>query len=346
MKKCIIVSLYSITHCFVDMACSMLIAGTLSPKLNGSSKLLLCIFIYNMLAFAFQVPFGIITDKFNKNAYISASGCIFVALAYCISSYGLWACIMTGIGNALFHVSGGVDVLNISDRKASLPGIYVSTGAIGLFIGTKCNYLGFNKFYIMTIILVICAILLIMLYKMVILKNCINNEEFHIESIDKPKYILILCILSTICIRSYLGLILNFSWKANFSSGLITVFAVVLGKILGGIIGDFIGYTYTANISLLLSAVLFIFSFDNMYCGILAILLFNMTMPVTLTILSNTLNKSKGLAFGLTTLALFVGAVPSILGYASPLFNKAGLFTLTIISAILLYSGLKKYNNN
>ena len=54
-------------------------------------------------------------------------------------------------------------------------------------------------------------------------------------------------------------------------------------------------------------------------------------------------NKNKGMAFGLTTLALFIGAVPVLFGYKTFLFSKVGLFVTTILSAIALYIGLKKY---
>ena len=68
-----------------------------------------------------------------------------------------------------------------------------------------------------------------------------------------------------------------------------------------------------------------------------------MTMPITLTALSNILFNNKGMAFGLLTVALFIGAVPVFFGYKGVIFNPVGLFVTTIISAIILYIGIKKY---
>ena len=68
-----------------------------------------------------------------------------------------------------------------------------------------------------------------------------------------------------------------------------------------------------------------------------------MTMPITLTALSNMFNNNKGMAFGLTTLALFIGAVPVLFGYTNFLFNNIALFITTMISSLILYVGLKKY---
>ena len=134
-------------------------------------------------------------------------------------------------------------------------------------------------------------------------------------------------------------MILAFSWKSTFVYALLFVIGVVLGKMLGGIIGDKIGYK-KISISLIISAICFIFAFDNPIIGIIAVLLFNMTMPITLICLSNIFDNNKGLAFGLLTLALFTGCIPTFIGM-NQLFTQVGLFSLTIVSSILLYISLR-----
>ena len=146
MKKLSIVGIYSIIHCIVDMSCAMLIAGILTPTITGTYNLMVSIIFYNFFAFAFQLPFGILADKINKNAFISAIGCLLIIIGYLLNFSAILACIIAGIGNALFHVGGGIDVLNIAERKATLPGIYVATGALGLYIGSNTIVLGFDKF--------------------------------------------------------------------------------------------------------------------------------------------------------------------------------------------------------
>lgn len=343
MKKLSVVGVYSVIHCIVDMACAMLIAGILTPIVKNQNILWLGVLLYNLFAFAFQLPFGIVADKYNKNAIVSVIGCLFIILAYITNPISILACVLAGIGNALFHVGGGIDVLNISEKKATLPGIYVATGALGLYIGSKTVYLGFDKFYLIIILLILSILAMLWLYKQVKGKYNINNEEPVFEDFPTKKNIIMYCLLFTICMRGYLGLILNFDWKASFEMGLVCVTAVVLGKMLGGILGDKFGWRKTSMISLLLSAIFFIFAFNNSVCGVLAMLFFNMTMPITLTVLSNTFNSNKGMAFGLTTLALFIGAVPVLFGYTEFLFNGIGLSLSSVLSAIALYIGLKKY---
>ncbi len=342
MRKVIIASVYSIIHFIVDMSCSMLIAGVLTPVITSTNKLIFGIILYNLFAFAFQLPFGILADKINKNAIFSFFGCLFIIIAYIVNQFTILSCIVAGIGNALFHIGGGIDVLNISSQKASLPGIYVATGALGLYIGTKLDCTTY-KSYLIIILLLLSMFALMWLYNLIKCKYKIDNEIPKFENLSNKKKIIIYCLLITICIRGYIGLILNFKWKSNFLIGMLCVCAVVLGKIIGGILGDKFGFKKISTISLLVSAFLFIFSFNNATCGVLAILLFNMTMPITLTSLSNIFYNNKGMAFGFTTLALFIGAIPVLLGYSSFLFNSTSLFIITIMSAIILYFGLNEY---
>lgn len=338
-----IVGIYSIIHFIVDLACAVLVSNFVTQKMGQGTKLFIAILIYNFFAFAMQLPIGIVADKINKNAICSAVGCLLVAVAFGFANYGIIACLIAGIGNAMFHVGGGIDVLNISDKKATLSGIFVSTGAMGIFLGGKSVSIGFDKYYIVVLILLISVIALFWLYNQI--KDKVKNEKVIIPKINSTEIIAIACLIFTVIVRGYVGLILSFEWKSNFMLALISIFAVVFGKMLGGIIGDRIGFMKISLISLIASAFLFIFAFNNSVIGILAILFFNMTMPITLTALSNILFNNKGMAFGLLTVALFIGAVPVFFGYKGAIFNPVGLFVTTIISAIILYIGIKKYCN-
>ena len=337
-----IVLIYSTIHFIVDLACAILVTNFISQKIGGNISLFIGVLVYNFFAFAMQLPIGILADKVNKNAICSAIGCLLVAIAFGFSNFGIIACILAGIGNALFHVGGGIDVLNISNKKATLSGIFVSTGAMGIFLGGKSSSIGFNKYYIIVITLVLSAILLLWLYNQI--KGKIRNETVIIPKINSNEIIAIICLIITVCIRGYIGLILAFEWKSNFIIALISIFAVVFGKMLGGIIGDRIGFKKISIISLLISAICFIFAFDNSILGILSILFFNMTMPITLTALSNILLYNKGMAFGLLTLALFVGAIPVFFGFTKVIFTPIALFITTMFSMIVLYIGIKKYS--
>ncbi|MBR1883565.1 MAG: hypothetical protein IJ809_01235 [Clostridia bacterium] len=291
MKKINIVVIYSVIHFIVDMSCAVLLSKLITPTVPNSSKLVLVIFLYNLFAFAFQLPFGIIADKINKNALVSACGTMLIAIAFCTSKFLVFSSIVVGIGNALFHIGGAIDILNISNRKASFVGIYVSTGVLGLYLGTK------NGFEIITYIalslLIISSIILAVMHQKLEGGSGINKEKTSIEKAQFSKEIIIYPLLITICIRSYLGLILNYDWKQNVINSVLAILAVVFGKMLGGVLGDKFGFKKVSMVSLLMSSALFVFSFNNAICGVLAILMFNMTMPITCTVVSNIFEEKK-----------------------------------------------------
>lgn len=231
-----IVGIYSIIHFIVDLACAILVSNLITQKLGVGTNLFVAILIYNFFAFAMQLPIGIIADKVNKNAICSAIGCLLVAIAFGFADIGMIACLIAGIGNAMFHVGGGIDVLNISDKKATLSGIFVSTGAMGIFLGGKSDSIGFDKYYIVILILLISAISLLWLYKQIKNNDGIKNENVIIPKLNTAEIIAVACLTITVIIRGYVGLILTFEWKSSFILALISIFAVVFGKMLGGII--------------------------------------------------------------------------------------------------------------
>lgn len=344
MKKDIfIVGTYSILHFIIDMMCAIVMMALVSPKVIGAPSYIIAFILYNMFAFAFQMPFGIIADKLNKNALVSAFGCILISAAFVFTKMPLLMCILAGIGNALFHVGGGIDVLNIADKKASKPGIYVATGAMGLFLGLKFyNFFIMYKWMLM-FVLIIGAVFLVYAYNKISKEYKVNNEEAKVEKIDNKACILLLCTFITIVMRSALGFILKYDWKSNLTLSILFVCGVVFGKMLGGIIGDKFGLKRVATISLVLSAICLGFAFNNPILGIIGILLFNMTMPITLIMASNTLNNAKGFAFGFTTLALFVGLIPSLFDLNLIPFTSIGVIIGVMASAIIFYIGAVFY---
>jgi len=133
MSKKVIVGIYSLIHCIVDFSCATLIIGILSTNVKNTEILPIGIFFYNLFAFGFQLPFGVLADKLNKNAIVSIIGCFSIIIAYCIKDFCIISCIVAGVGNALFHVGGGIDILKLSNKKATLPGIFVATRSIRTF---------------------------------------------------------------------------------------------------------------------------------------------------------------------------------------------------------------------
>lgn len=342
------VSVYSLIHAIIDFSCAFVMSGLMMASDNIELVYIGAI-LYNFLAFALQFPVGIFADKWNKNRYVSIIGCALVSVGVLFSlfvkSYFIFIPILfIGLGNAFFHIGGGIDILNISKGKATLPGIYVSTGALGLFLGAYLE-LGFMSSIIVFSLLMVSIILLLNLDAF---EKLPNNEVFKIEKRNINQNLILLLLFSAVCLRSFTGFAVGFDWKNSFSIALLSTICVVAGKMLGGIVGDKFGWGRVSNISLLIASGLFIFAPTNMICGLLGLLLFNMTMPLTLTALSNTFPNSKGAAFGLTTVALFVGYIVEM--WISPIIDSLNgglvLFVCGLLSLVVMYFGLNYYKKN
>ena len=151
-----------------------------------------------------------------------------------------------------------------------------------------------------------------------------------------------LCLSAAVMFRSYAGTIMGFGWKKGTAELLFTA-GIVLGKMLGGVIGDRIGWTGTAAGSLALSGGLFLLAEHRPLFGILAVFIFNMTMPLTLSALARILRGEPGTAFGLTTFALFLGTLPSM-AEAAGRGSAGGIGLLPAVCAVsiaLMVTGLK-----
>ena len=108
---------------------------------------------------------------------------------------------------------------------------------------------------------------------------------------------------------------------------------------LGGFASDRFGSYRTAAVSLAISAVLLGVS-DRTDAGLAGVLLFNMTMPVTLVSLYRKFPGYPGTSFGLLTFALYLGVLPVFAGVPECLHSPAAYAALTVVSLILISAGL------
>ena len=79
---------------------------------------------------------------------------------------------------------------------------------------------------------------------------------------------------------------------------------------------------------------------DNlMVVSLIGVALFSMTMSITLAILVSILKKNPGLAFGLTTIGLFLGTVPIFfISITNKIINISMIAVMSLVcTGILLY---------
>lgn len=283
------------------------------------------VLVYNFCAFALQMPLGLLADRLGGGRYFAAVGCGLVALAYLMPNAALPLAVTAGLGNALYHIGGGLDTLNAGGGKAGALGVFVSPGAFGLFLGALAAR-GPIPAGIVPALLLLCAAMLLLL--------CGKTENAPFDPRpEKGSLWALAALFAVVCLRSFGGFLYTFPWKTG-PWAWVFVLCVVLGKTLGGFVYDRLGGAWTALGSLALAAGLFCLS-DTPAFGCAAVLLFNMSMPVTLRAAADRLPGAKGFSFGLLTFALFLGFLPTYLGLA-PAGSRALYAAVCLVSLVLL----------
>ncbi|MCL1896487.1 MAG: hypothetical protein FWG03_08075 [Clostridiales bacterium] len=332
------VSMYSASHFLVDLACAFFMFRAVSGTPDGY----LCVLLYNFCAFAMQMPLGVIADRCDRNHLFAAAGCFIVVAAYSLWNFPVAAAVALGTGNALFHLGGGIDVLNVSEKKMGALGVFVSPGAFGIFLGTLLGR--GDSAAVMPVLLpaAVAAAIIILRMRKANSEAYLDNAPFSLETKIPGKALpAAACFFIVVCLRSYMGLSLDFPWKTTALLGVALVCAVAFGKAAGGFLSDRFGISRTTALSLGLAALLFLWG-QVPGAGIAATFLFNMTMPVTLWCMAGLFPKAKGFSFGLLTFGLFIGFLPVYLGASVP----AGIPWLfpagAAVSLAFLLAGLRK----
>ena len=291
---------YTAAHFSVDLCCawSMLRAGA------ATGQTLIILVFYHRLAFGLQAFFGMFLDR-KPGMYQNAAilGCFMTAAGVILTNVSApGAVAFCGLGNALFHVGGGVEALRRQPGMGR-SGVFVSAGAVGLAIGILWGNGGTVGAPLPLGVLLIAA-------GGVMLSGKPDGEDAPRKKPGPetvaPWVTAALCSVS-IAIRSYVGFAAPMPWKSGTVLVLSAACCAALGKALGGVLADKFGPVRVGVFSLLLSAPLLAFGGGSAVWGLLGLVLFNMTMAVTLCLTADRMPGQEGAVFGLTTLALLAG---------------------------------------
>lgn len=370
--------LYSILHLLVDGLCAIAMFGRYISQKDGYFYILL----YNFCAFALQMPFGVLLDALNlreKKGKAGKTDFAFLTAAagvLCTVAGAVIHPVLLGIGNALFHVGGGVGTIR-EDRDGHWRGrglgLFVAPGALGLYLGnliavgnpfgvrglgavllapvtgtadisfTLWQFLqGWNLWY-----LCVSAIMLLLLYMGI---RCLRRS--HMEGVEKkPSENLSEAECSLwpgggavrlmVCCLMVVILRSYIGLAVVFSwkTGVLAGLLSVLALAGGKTAGGFLGaWKGTFRTAVVsLTAAAFCYLFSSLIpVGLAALFLFNMTMPITLYWMICGFPKMPGFAFGFLTFALFLGFLPGYFGLQSPWSGNVIGCMGSIMSLLLL----------
>ena len=348
-KKEVTTFAFALCHFVVDFACvsSMLcaVSRVLGESGQGSMEVVaLSILLYDIVAFTLQLPIGIALDQLDKNSYAALLSYALVGAGVILSLVPIalleWpAILLLAIGNALFHSAGGLSVLNISQKHAGPSGIFIATGAIGVFLGTQSAQMGRLQIaFSLLVLLFLCALITLVVQKVNKKYWNVHNVSFDIPRLSSNTLLAIALLSFVVALRSYVGMVMAFPWKSEMLLLVLSILGVFAGKALGGVVADRIGFRTTAIFSLIVAATLFVPSWEIPVMGLLGVFFFNFTMSITLASLANILPNAKGTAFGLASFSLAVGALPALAGFR--IEHPLMLSAMSLVSAFALGVGL------
>lgn len=326
--------LYFYIHFITEVACFFFLA-----RIVGDSAILWVLpLLYDTLAFVPQSLFGYVNDKLPK-INLALIGIVMIILALFVEYSSINLGFLTGIiilclGNACVHVNGARSTILISRGKLAPSAIFVAGGSFGVIIGKILGSMNIPYYFI--IFMLLSAIPFILLAKTYENKED-NCENFNYNNPNiKVGYVIILAIIVVI-VRGYMGYGLPTSWNKTFAQNITFYCFMGFGKALGGILSDKMGIKKVTFISTLVALPLLLLGDKIMIISLVGVLFFSMTMAITLALLVSCLKKSPGLAFGLTTIGLFLGTVPIFIFRISDLFlNSLVIVILTIICVGIL----------
>jgi len=315
---------------------------------GGYASALWLMAVYNCLAFAPQGLMGWFVDRLRAPVLSATVGAAMAAASFFLWPYqpmlALW---IAGLGNALFHAGAGSIVLSHSYGRAAPGGVFVGPGSLGVILGT---YIGYGEWPGSACIIAACLAVVVLLPLCASLPaprpwRSDESSAAPPSSVPWPLMVLLIALLlPVIASRQFLG------GSGSVSTAMMTAWislelTAMLGKMLFGFVADRFGW-FLMTVPLLFAAVpLMIFgpwlpsAGARFAVAVSAVFMVQGAMPVTLAALARILPRHSALAFGLAGSALWLGGLPTDLGWnIAPtwIFPAVQIFSAVTIAAALL----------
>ncbi|MGN0448666.1 MAG: hypothetical protein ACI4GC_08990 [Acutalibacteraceae bacterium] len=335
--------LYFYVHFVTEAVCFYVLSSYIeSPPVTW-----LITFAYDMLAFAPQSIIGYINDKFPKISF-GLIGSVMLAAAVILQEYTsltFVSLVILCLGNACIHVNGAEVTLRTSKGSLSHSAIFVSGGSFGVISGKLLGTAAAPPWLLL--ILILTSVPFMILAQMY-LKDKDSNEiptcqAFQYNNPKINKCLIIILSVFVVIIRGYMAYGIPTSWKKTTLQTVILFVFMGIGKALGGVFADLFGVKKVAIFSVLAALPFLLLGDNNMFVSLIGVMFFSMTMSVSLAVLVSVFPKTPGLAFGFTTIGLFLGAVPVFFFKITDFtVNCIMLSVMTVICLVCLFISIRK----
>ena len=332
---------YFYIHFIVEIVCFYYLS-----RISESPIIWLVPFLYDAFAFVPQSLIGYFSDRYPK-IKIGYIGVLLLFIGLSIFSFmnisKFVSLFFICFGNAFLHVSGAENTLKNSMGKLSHSAIFVSGGSFGVITGRLLAKTMLPSWMMLIFILT--------MIPYIIYADTFNKKENNCHKFDyvnkkiKPSIVILIAVMVVI-IRGYMGYGIPTSWNKTVLENVLLFIFMGIGKAIGGILSDSFGIRKVAILSTLFAIPFLVFGDNIMVVSLIGVMFFSMTMSITLAILVSTLKENPGLAFGLTTIGLFLGTAPIFFIKISSILNIIMIIVMSILCSFLLEMILKGSDNS
>ncbi len=338
--------IFSLAHFVVDFACAFLLFRLTALGAIPEEKVFTTYALYNLLAFGLEVGFGAcLTERTARIA--STLGCVLLMTgvllgasasraigfsgadilsttpnalsAFALPSelsrlyrLSLLGAVCVGVGNALFHVGGGIDALTRNAGRYWRSGVFLAPGSLGLafggLLGKQVN--SWSNFDVVSGMVAVCGILIWFCCAYVEkVKPLPSDEKSPVDWKFCSRAFVLVASLVIVFTRSSVG----FAAPAvRETSNLIMPSAIAMafcsfgGKFLGGFLADLFGARRVGALTIFIAIPTLCYC-ESERVFLLGVFLLNISTALTLVETARSYGGKPGVAFGLTTLVLLSG---------------------------------------
>ena len=329
--------------CYLHFITEVLCFYYLTKATRGVLNAWMIPFVYDGLAF---VPQGIIGYAADKRPGLALSIPGFMLMLVSLSVFGFTSVniyvslILMCLGNALVHVDGAEATLKNSFGKLSHSAIFVSGGSFGVITGRVLALYDVPVWFVLLMGISAAPFIAASFgYKGT---KVAEAEGFDYVRTGIYPLFAAAAAVAVVIIRGYMGYGIPTSWNKTLIQSVYMFVIMGLGKALGGILSDAFGIRKVAFASTLLAIPFLCLGDGYMFVSLIGVMFFSMTMSVTLAILVSVMSDSPGLAFGLTTIGLFLGTAPIFFVRLARGADIAFISVMSAVCSLLLTLVLKE----
>lgn len=332
-NKNILGILYFIIHFIIEITSFYIVSSYIDTNLVWILALM-----YDFFAFVPQGIFGYLKDKGIKTNF-TIIGMILSTLSLILLYFNLNAILVIlvlSIGNCMIHIQGAETTLRTSNGQMAPSAIFVSGGSFGVITGKILAMYNVPIPFVIIINLLM-LIPIAICNKYVYLIDDKNLEKYNFSNKNINSKVIITLAVFVVIVRAYMGYGIPTTWNKTLIQTILLYCSMGIGKAMGGILIDSIGIKKTAILSTIGSLPFLLFGNNVMAISLIGIMMFSMTMAVTLGLIVSEIKKYPGVAFGFTTIGLFLGSLPVfVFRINSILINCLMVTILTVASVIVL----------